>query len=112
MKEAPKFVYNTNVLKTVKFASEEAEVKKDEELVEDLAKFLKENAIPRLIKDLQGVEGVPTDSESLAQMFHSHGINMRYVGEVLSQIKDKELNHLKVLLEREVVVRAAKHIFN
>jgi len=65
LKEAPKFVYNTNVLKNVKFAIEEEEVKRDEALVEDLAKFLKDNAIPRLIKDLQGVEGVPTDSESL-----------------------------------------------
>ncbi len=45
-------------------------------------------------------------------MFHSHGVNMRYIGEVYKQIKDKELNHLKVLLERESVVRATKHIFN
>ncbi len=37
---------------------------------------------------------------------------MRYLGEVAKEIKDKELNHLKTLLEREVVFRAAKHIFN
>lgn len=42
MKEAPKFTFNTNVFKNVKFAIPEEEVKKDEELVEDLAKFLKE----------------------------------------------------------------------
>jgi len=45
-------------------------------------------------------------------MFHSHGVNMRYLGEVYNQIKDKELNHLKVLLERESLFRATKHIFN
>lgn len=33
LKEAPKFIYNTNVFKNVKFAIEETEVKKDEELV-------------------------------------------------------------------------------
>ncbi len=82
LKEATKFTYNTNVFKNVKFAISEEEVKKDEELVEDLAKFLKEQAIPKLIKDLQNVEGVPTDSESLSSAFHSHGINMRYLGEV------------------------------
>jgi hypothetical protein len=65
LKEAPKFIYNTNVFKNVKFAIPDEEVKQDEILVEDLAKFLKENAIPKLIKDLQSVEGVPTDSESL-----------------------------------------------
>lgn len=42
MKEAPKFVYNTNVFKNVKFAMDEAEVKKDEDLVKDLATFVKE----------------------------------------------------------------------
>lgn len=65
LKEAPKFTFNTNVFKNVKFAHPEDEIKKDEELVEELAKFLKESAIPKLVKDLQGVEGVPTDSESL-----------------------------------------------
>lgn len=112
MKEAPKFVFNTNVFKNVKFAMPEEEVKKDEELVEELAKFLKEQAIPKLIKDLQSVEGVPTDSESLEGVFHSHGINMRYLGYVAKELKDKELNHLKILLEREVVFRSAKHLIN
>jgi hypothetical protein len=39
-----------------------------------------DQAIPKLVRDLQAVEGVPTDSESLSQTFHSHGINMRYLG--------------------------------
>lgn len=52
MKEAPKFVYNTNVFKNVKFAISEDEVKKDELIVEELAKFLKDQAVPKLIKDL------------------------------------------------------------
>ena len=33
MKEAPKFIFNSNVFKNVKFAISEEEVKKDEELV-------------------------------------------------------------------------------
>jgi hypothetical protein len=37
---------------------------------------------------------------------------MRYLGAVANELKDKELNHLKTLIEREVVFRAAKHIFN
>ena len=58
------------------------------------------------------MEGVPTDSESLEQTFHSHGVNMRYIGTLSKELNDKELNHLKTLLEREVVFRSAKHIFN
>lgn len=52
IKEAPKFIYNTNVFKNVKLAMPEEEIKKDEELVEELAKFLKESAIEKLIKSL------------------------------------------------------------
>lgn len=42
MKEAPKFIYNTNVFKNVTFAISEEEVKKDEASVEELSKFLRE----------------------------------------------------------------------
>lgn len=68
LKEAPKFLYNTNVFKKgVTFApSEIPNIEKDEALVKDLAKFLLDQAIPKLVRDLQAVEGVPTDSESLA----------------------------------------------
>jgi hypothetical protein len=37
---------------------------------------------------------------------------MRYIGTVNDTIKDKELNHLKTLLEREVIVRSVKHLVN
>jgi protein TIF31 len=66
----------------------------------------------KLVRDLQAIEGVPTDSESLEQAFHAHGINIRYLGEVAKIVADKELSHLKSLLEREGVVRSVKHLFN
>jgi hypothetical protein len=37
---------------------------------------------------------------------------MRYLGVVAESIKDKELNHLKILLEKEIVLRSAKHLYN
>jgi len=40
------------VFKNVKLAIPEEELKQDENLVEELARFLKENAIEKLIKDL------------------------------------------------------------
>lgn len=48
----------------------------------------------------------------MEQAFHSHGVNMRYLGAVSKELNEKELNHLKTMLEREVVFRSAKHIFN
>jgi len=88
------------------------EKKSDEDLIVEVSKFLKEVAVERLIRDLINVEGVPTDSESLEAAFHSHGINMRYLGFVNERVKKYEFNHLKVLIEREILFRSAKHIFN
>jgi protein TIF31 len=87
-------------------------IAKDEVLVKDLAQFLKDQAIQKLVRDLQAVEGVPTDSESLEQAFHAHGVNMRYLGTVASVVAGQELHHIKTLLEREVVVRSVKHLVN
>ena len=87
-------------------------IARDEALVKELATFLNDQAVTKLVRDLQAVEGVPTDSESLEQAFHSHGVNMRYIGAVAKVLAGKELAHLKTQLEREAFVRALKHIAN
>ena len=112
MKEAPKFIFNSNLFKNVKFGENEEDIKKDEELVENCAKFLKENCLDKLIKSLELVEGVPTDSDSLETTFHSHGVNMRYLGMILDMVKDKKSRQIFTMLEKEVVLRAYKHILN
>ena len=99
----------------MKFAQSEldsGEVAKDEVMVKELAQFLKNQAITKLVRDLQAVEGVPTDSESLEQTLHAHGVNVRYIGQIHALLEGKELHHLKTLLQREALVRSAKHIFN
>jgi hypothetical protein len=82
IKEAPKFSFNSNVFKNVKLAMDDKEREQEEQSVKELATFLNEKALEKLIADLQNVEGVPTDSESLESTFHQHGVNMRYLGEV------------------------------
>jgi protein TIF31 len=77
-----------------------------------LATFLKEDAIETLVKNLQRNEGVPTDSASLTEFFHQNGVNMRYLGYIAEQIKDKNLTQMKYMVEREVVLRSIKHILN
>lgn len=70
IKEAPKFIYNSNVFKNVKLAMSEEEIKADEQLVESCAKFLKDSCLDKLLKSLELIEGAPTDSESLEITFH------------------------------------------
>jgi protein TIF31 len=89
MKEAKQYKFNTNVFKTVKLAMTDDEVKAEEEQVKELTEFLHKNAIPKLVKELKSIEGIPTDSKSLSSTFHQHGVNMRYLGEVANSFKDK-----------------------
>mmetsp|Transcript_9417 Transcript_9417/g.14410 ORF Transcript_9417/g.14410 Transcript_9417/m.14410 type:complete len:416 (-) Transcript_9417:1117-2364(-) len=112
MKEPKSLVFNTNVFKKVSLAMTESEIKTEEDKVKDLSKYLKENAVTNLIKNMQKNEGVPTDSESLAEFIHQNGVNMRYIGHIAAEIKEKNLTQMKYLLEREVVIRAMKHILN
>jgi hypothetical protein len=63
----------------VKLALSEEEIAADEAQVQDLAKFLKEQ-LNYVVGDLKSGEGVPTDSQSLQDLLHKSGINMRYLG--------------------------------
>jgi protein TIF31 len=62
VKEKEPVIFNTNVFKTAKLAMTESEIKAEEDKVKSLADYLKETAIPNLIKNLQKNEGSPTDS--------------------------------------------------
>lgn len=113
MRECGTEEFNTNVFKKVKLSMSEEEIKFEEDKVRKLATFLKDQAITQLIKGLQRNEGVPTDSGSLSDFFHQNGVNMRYLGYIADQIKDKNNhNQMKYMLEREVVIRSFKHILN
>jgi hypothetical protein len=72
----------------VKLALSEDEIKAEEALLGELAKFLKEEAVAFIAKELRSGEGVPTDSESMKQLFHSHGVNMRYLGELYKKLSE------------------------
>ena len=90
----------------------EEEQKEDQKLVEELAVFLKEQCLDKLIKQFEIVEGCPTDSEALEGTFHQHGINIRYLGKLAEKVKESKSHYIKTTLEKEVVLRCFKHIMN
>lgn len=77
---------------------------------------------------MKAQENVPIDSESLEEFFHQRGVNMRYLGKVFKGLEDfpkqsenmnihliqmmGEYKHIRVLLERDVYLRSAKHVVN
>jgi protein TIF31 len=92
---------------------EKEELARDEEDVRAVCTFLTAKVIPELLSDLQdGEVGFPMDGKSLSQLLHKRGINVRYLGKIAIQCKDKgpRLEALHTLCIREMVSRAFKHI--
>jgi protein TIF31 len=92
VREHEPVVFNNNVFKNVKLVMSDEELKVEEDKVRELSKFLKEQALANLIKNMQKSEGTPTDSVSMREFFHQNGVNMRYLGILADEVKDKNLN--------------------
>jgi protein TIF31 len=94
---------------------EKEQYAKDEEEVRAVCAHLRTKTIPELIQDLYDNDvGYPMDGQSLSQLLHKRGINIRYLGKVAALATDKG-NRLKVLVSltiQEMVSRAFKHISN
>lgn len=105
-----KYKFNSNIETKVQLVPMEKLQTQRKEL-EELSHFIIKQAIPNLITDLVNGESIRlTDSSSISEIFHSHGINMRYLGKVIKLIDFKEHPHLKILLERVVLVKCLKHV--
>lgn len=62
--------FNANVFKNVKLVLSEEELRAEEDKVRALATFLKEHALPNLVKNYAKNEGTPSDSHALSEFFH------------------------------------------
>ena len=62
-----------------------------------------------MVEQLDDLSIMPIDTESMQQVFHDHGINMRYLSHVavLSQIP-----HVKQICVTEMLARTIKNIIN
>mmetsp|Transcript_39107 Transcript_39107/g.37439 ORF Transcript_39107/g.37439 Transcript_39107/m.37439 type:complete len:93 (-) Transcript_39107:2170-2448(-) len=65
--------------------------------------------LPGLVNSLDSLTIIPIDSESLEKAFHSHGINIRYLGEVA---KMSVVPHVKDICINDMLARVCKNILN
>ncbi|KAF7590523.1 Intracellular distribution of mitochondria [Aspergillus hancockii] len=87
----------------------------DEKEVRETCDFLRSKVMPELIQDLHdGDVGFPMDGQSLSQLLHKRGINIRYIGRLAQMSKEKgaRLDALSILLVQEMIARGFKHIAN
>ncbi|KAF3405506.1 Clustered mitochondria protein [Talaromyces pinophilus] len=94
---------------------EKKEWAEDEQEVRNACDYLRSRVLPELIQDLyNGDVGFPMDGQSLSQLLHKRGINIRYLGRLagLSQQKGHRLQSLTTLVTQEMIARSFKHIAN
>jgi len=94
---------------------EKAEYAADEKEVRAVCEFLRSKVIPDLINDLHdGDVGFPMDGQSLCQLIHKRGINIRYLGRLTKAAEEKgpRLEAFHTVAWQEMIARAFKHLLN
>ncbi|GAP93238.1 putative eukaryotic translation initiation factor 3 135 kDa subunit [Rosellinia necatrix] len=90
---------------------EKTQMAADEEDVRNACTHLRETAIPDFVKDIKLSDlPFPMDGSSLTKMMHKRGINMRYLGKIVSLCEGPRLLRLRDLCLQEVISRAFKHV--
>ncbi|XP_038829317.1 clustered mitochondria protein homolog isoform X2 [Salvelinus namaycush] len=100
----------------VRFPEDSADdIQKQKQLLKDAGAFLVSCQIPSLVKDCLDHSALPMDGATLTEALHQRGINVRYLGNVLTFV-DKtpakaQLEHFYRIGISELITRCAKHIF-
>ncbi|KAF1832879.1 hypothetical protein BDW02DRAFT_404834 [Decorospora gaudefroyi] len=87
----------------------------DEAEVRAACEHLSAEVIPRLVQELkEGEAGFPMDGQSLGNLLHKRGVNIRYLGKIaeLADTPDQRLQALKRLVFQEMIARGFKHFAN
>jgi protein TIF31 len=111
------FALNPDVFSGQNPQSEEdkKEWAQDEAEVRAACEHLSSEVIPRLVQELkEGEVGFPMDGQSLSNLLHKRGVNIRYLGKLaeLADKPDPRLQALKRLVFQEMIARGFKHFAN
>lgn len=85
---------------------------KQKRLVQEAAEFLVLKQIPAFIKEHINHSSPPMDGNTVTEAMHSHGINIRYLGKVITTLSQvPRMLYLQRICVMELLIRAAKHIY-
>ena len=108
-KHIPGQMTRADYLQAHQLAIRDPEELKDVQDLDNLSKHLQQDVIRTVVNMFADLKEIPVSSFQLKQVFHSHGINMRYLGKVANMVS---LHHIKQLCVTEMIARTAKNIFN
>jgi protein TIF31 len=87
---------------------------RDAELLREASDFLINTQIPQFVKDLQEHTMFICDGNTLSEMMHSRGINMRYLGRILKELAasaSPSSEYAQTIVLNELVARSSKRVF-
>jgi len=80
-----------------------------EDQINEASKTLQTKIIPNLVNLLDSLTLVPLDSRTLTEIFHSYGVNMRYLGRIALY---SNLFHVQDICINEMITRILKQLLN
>lgn len=90
---------------------ESAQLKEHEKEVREACQHLRDRMIPALLRELTDSDiSCPMDGYSLSRLLHKRGINMRYLGKIVSLCTDRRLQCLRDICIQDMVARSFKHV--
>ena len=107
----PNIRFNSNLFTRVNLANtDSAKIEGQKKDLLELGEFIYKQAIPTLVNELlHGEIILPCDSKSLGELFHAHGVNVRYIGKVCESVSREKFPFLHILLERVMLAKSIKH---
>eukprot|EP00054_Salpingoeca_dolichothecata_P029403 m.231638 g.231638 ORF g.231638 m.231638 type:complete len:1273 (+) comp26466_c1_seq18:216-4034(+) len=97
----------------IKLGDSAEEIQEDIKAIRDVCKYLCDDIIPRFATELASLVVSPLDGVTLAEIMHSRGINMRYLGAIATKLQSLELPGVPsalALIVSEIIVRSAKYL--
>ncbi|XP_034397063.1 clustered mitochondria protein homolog isoform X2 [Cyclopterus lumpus] len=109
--------FNPSVFSPVSFPPGESKsTKLQERLLREAAAFIVTHQIPAFVEFCLQSNEAPMDGVSLKQALHQRGINLRYLGRVITTISQSEqkecLRHIMRLVIGEIFTRSTRRVFN
>ena len=104
--------YNPDIYAKISSNDNEYDVKHDKQIVLDMALFLSDSVIMKFVYELRTMTQRPLDAIHFTDIMHSRGINIRYLGSILSALNDtKDKNHNYNIGLSALITRSAKSYF-
>lgn len=103
--------FNPNIGSMIENEDDGLKVAETEQL-KSVASFIVDNAIPFFKSELgSNPTSGPIDMEGLIELLHKYGINVRYLGRILTQLDQPADKFFRVLLEKTILIRSLRKYF-